>query len=70
MKLISALAVALSLSGCATCQQHKVACGVLAGVIVTSIAISVSHKDKGDPQPMHVPTPAGPDCAANPASCQ
>jgi hypothetical protein len=43
---ISALVVVL-LSACATCERHPVACGVVAGVVATSIALSVDHDHHG-----------------------
>jgi hypothetical protein len=39
------LLISLSLSACATCETHKIACGVGAGILVTSIALSVNHHD-------------------------
>jgi uncharacterized protein YceK len=41
------LIVALMLSGCATCERHPVYCSAAAGVVATSIALSVNH-DTGD----------------------
>ena len=43
MRTFSTLLAAILLTGCATCERHPMACGVAAGIVVTSIAISVSH---------------------------
>lgn len=44
-KFLVFLAV-LSLSGCAVCEQHPIACGVAGGVLVTSVALSLHHDDR------------------------
>jgi hypothetical protein len=42
--LAAVLLLSLSLSGCATCQQHPVWCAVGTAVVVGSIAASVEHQ--------------------------
>jgi hypothetical protein len=36
-------ALVLILSGCATCEQHPVACGIAGAVIVGTVAAGVQH---------------------------
>jgi hypothetical protein len=67
MKLISVLAVALSLSGCATCQHHPVACGLVGAVVVTSVGLTVNHyQDSGNSPRVNRPS----FCGSTGISCQ
>lgn len=46
MKSLYMLAL-LALSGCATCQQHPVACGAATAFVAGSVALSMSHSGHG-----------------------
>lgn len=65
-KVLPILALSL-LSACATCREHPVACSVVAGVVITSVAISAGGAHHAG-QPMRTTQPV--TCASNPASCQ
>ncbi len=39
------LIVALTLSGCATCERHPVYCSAGVGILATSVALSVRRGD-------------------------
>lgn len=45
MKILSALILALALSGCATCEQHPYMCGFATAVVVGSIAATLASND-------------------------
>lgn len=55
MKLITALAAVLTLSGCATCHEYPTTCAAVAGVVIVSLAISADHHqgDRIEPSPLH-----------------
>lgn len=60
-----AVSAVIALSGCATCERHPVECGVVVGIVATSIAISVNqHHDYHGAMPpatTQIPqTPTGP----------
>jgi hypothetical protein len=44
-KLAAVAALLLALTGCATCQQHPLACGVAGAIVVGSVAASVGSHD-------------------------
>ncbi len=44
--MIRALLACLLLSGCATCNQHPVACGVALSLVATSAALTLKHDDE------------------------
>lgn len=44
----AAVLLALAATGCATCQQHPVACGIGTAVLVGSIAASAGAGSRGD----------------------
>lgn len=59
------LLLALSLSGCSVIERHPVATGVVASVLVTSIALSSNHNRE------RTPDVSAPLVACQPAaSCQ
>jgi hypothetical protein len=61
----------LALGGCATCQQHPVACGVAGAVIVGSIAAAVQHHHDQQHQAAPGMSNTQPvNCAATPSLCQ
>ena len=69
MKNIFLIALALSLSACATCQRYPVACAVGSAVIAGSVATTIAANDgRHSRAPMRHVSP--PDCAVNPALCQ
>ena len=40
---LSLLAVAVSLSGCATCQRHPVACAIAGAIVVGSVVAAIEN---------------------------
>jgi hypothetical protein len=63
------IVLALVLSGCATCQEHPVACGVSAALIAGSIAASsLDHSGGGGAAPAGRSTIGAPNCSAG--GCQ
>lgn len=61
-RILTAVA-ALTLSACATCQRHPVACSVSAAVLVGSVIASTSHHGS------NAKTPRG-DCSRDPLNCK
>jgi uncharacterized protein YceK len=61
MKSVTLL-IALSLSGCATIQEHPVATGVAVAIVAGSIAASVHHDNQGGGPAMA--NVSGPNCAS------
>ena len=52
MRITAALTAALTLTGCATCERHSLACSAAAVIVGTSIALSVrGHSDPAHPFP-------------------
>jgi hypothetical protein len=49
----SMLLISLALSGCVTCSEHPVVCGVAGAIVVGSIAASVSHHGNATALPLH-----------------
>lgn len=67
MKAILIMTLMLTISGCATCERHPVACTAAVAVVVTSIALSVDHGHSSRPAP-HTssdiqPITCAPSCA-------
>jgi hypothetical protein len=57
MKVITAIALALSLGGCATCSQHPVACSIGGAIIVGSVAATVAANSSDHHQRTLVQSP-------------
>lgn len=55
-------------AGCATCREHPVACSVAAGIVVTSVAISLDARHGHDRQSLRTTEPT--NCTVNPGSCE
>lgn len=65
----AALALLLTLAGCATCERHPIMCTVATAVVVGSIAASLQqHDDQRRLTPSMSTTQPTP-CQANPAAC-
>lgn len=52
MKILTLLVVVLSLSACATCERHPIACAAAGAIVVGSVAYTLemndsSHRDPG-----------------------
>lgn len=68
--LLTLLALAMALTGCAVCEQHRTACTVVAvsaGVIVAGLA--AQHHNAGR-DPTRSQIPGSPDCTSNPNLCK
>jgi hypothetical protein len=50
-RVLVSLTLILTLTGCATCERHPVECGVVVGIVATSIALSVNHPDRDHHEP-------------------
>jgi hypothetical protein len=48
--MIRALLACLLLSGCATCNQHPIACGAALSLVATSAILSIQHSSNGPAQ--------------------
>lgn len=70
MKIITALALALSLGGCATCQTHPVACGIASAIVVGSVIATVDAHNGGSNAERARRGIGSPPCATNPALCR
>jgi hypothetical protein len=64
---ILVVGVTLLAAGCATCERHPVACSVAAGVIITSVALSVHHDQHA---PVSDRTERGIPCGASGDVCR
>lgn len=63
------IAALLALGGCATCQNHPIACTVATAIVAGSIAASLQqHDDQRRSAPSMSTTQPTP-CQANPAAC-
>jgi hypothetical protein len=41
--MVKSLALMLSLTGCATCNQHPLACDIAGAIIIGSVAVAAAH---------------------------
>ena len=55
-----AVALSLTLQGCATCREHPAACAIVGAIVVGSVAATIENNRGGHRQP-----PTGPLCAPN-----
>jgi hypothetical protein len=56
------IAALISISACATCQQHPVACAVGSAVIVGSIAVALEHHHDQQTHDRQIAPSVGPEC--------
>jgi hypothetical protein len=64
---IAALAALLSMTACATCREHPVACGAVTAIAVGSIAASIVHSHE-HARPASSPVYVGPPCYPQPGT--
>jgi hypothetical protein len=65
---ILALAALIALGGCATCQQHPVACTIVGAVVVGSVVATIEANEHHRASPTSNTQPL--NCSINPAACR
>jgi hypothetical protein len=59
--LALAVALFLSISACATCREHPVACAIVGAIVVGSVAATIEN-NRHDQQQRHSALCCGSDC--------
>lgn len=70
MSKIAVIAAVLTMSGCATCQEHPSLCAAGVTILATSLALSVQGPDKPPGGQSPKTNIGNPSCSSNPAQCK